>query len=170
VDLGGRDGQLSLLVAELASHLWPLVHYRLQGFPIASLGQVTQSPGHLAPPPNFSFRKLGLPCSTMAHRQHAHNGGVGRADLRPSRLPTRYQVIATTNQFFLAGQPVHSLVLPRDLPTSALGRALHPSPSAPLAPNLLFFSLYHTIRLYDIDVRYSLPERVRSKFPSLDIR
>jgi hypothetical protein len=51
-------------------------------------GQITQSPSSPSSNPrNSSFTNQGLPCSAMAQAQHAHNGRVCRADLRPSRLP-----------------------------------------------------------------------------------
>jgi hypothetical protein len=131
-----------------AGPLWPLLHYRIQGFPISPARHwpshpVTSSPS--SSPRNSSFRKPGLPCSAMAQTQHAHNGGVC-----PSGPPTQPPAnLLSSNSYneSIFGQ-ASALNLPASF--SLEPPNLYPSPdpalfsSVLLAPNLSFFSLYHT--------------------------
>ena len=88
--------------------------YGIPGFPISPARHwpshpVTSSPGP-NPPEIPPLGTKDSPCSAIAQTQHAHNGRVCRADLRPT-CPTRYQVNSYNESIIcrlvLPGTPEH---------------------------------------------------------------
>ena len=147
--------------------------YGIPGFPISLARHWPSHPVTSSPGPNPpEIPPLGTKDSHAAQwpkRSTRIMAEYAERTSDPAACPTRYQVNSYNESIFCrltSASASFSLEPPNLCPSP--GPALF-SP-APLAPNLSFFSVYHTIRLYDIDVRYSLPEQVRSKFPRLDFR